>query len=589
MLPVLLALSVVLSQEPQPIKATLLPNANDAYLLALNHCNSCKPSIRHYLRYVWITDADPENVQETSLVANLVSRGAEIVRVLPVGESKKILLACLNVRDYAPRDDDKREWLEIWEDFQFDPAFNRLFTKDTLKFAAQSLKGWRGKAWVARWRLVDCPPYVENGQTFKKRWTVSGLLEDIDFAAFDLKDVELIRISCPTINPQLRADLEAATGSAAPLVTHGYLTFRAMATIRDKGIYDTIYGGRYYQLCGIKKGFKKGTDEENFFEQFGGIGNVQAGVTAREIFEKLPSDRRAAKLRSDVTGSGRGAEFYNSLTGLLAITRDLKNQSIDIGNHPLANLAEFIYDGAECLFTKANGLQGGVLFDGQGGLVDEVPPDIAKDHTIPQPHTARLQMIGCISCHWAEGSDGWKLFNNDVKTMTDKGFEVIGDTSNLKRSVEETRARIKGLYQAMPSELLLTPRNQLARAVLKATGDWKDSKKAQADCVQFAGTKVVGVWRKYYYDMVDADTALREIGIGCDPKDAQRTLDTLLVADVRAAVNIQELNEVVIPNDPRISALSSGIPISRVDWNFVRSFVAERCHWRLGQLLKEKK
>lgn len=577
----------------------LTPLSGDAQAAALADLRLLSDHDQPYIRYLWIESSEVEDMKAVVLAINMVSRASTILRPVPIGNPGSLLLLRIDLRHYAPRENDLKQWLTIWEDFQFSPAFNMLLTKGTLKFAVLQFPDWEGKGWVVRWKQVweKTDPYKDSrGKTLNQKQVWRRLQQVEEFKLVNLKDVELVRIPGPFLNYQIHEELCDKTGSQAPVVNSRYWLSRVLSAVKDKGIYATIYGGRYYELIGIDKGAKKGTDEDVLLEKLG-IGNVEKGITAKKVFDNLRSDQRVGLFRSGVTGKSRRVDFFRSLAGRLdsttsfvSVTHDLRDQDVDIDTHPMANLLEFKDAARETIWEQPNGLHGYALFNGEGARQDEVPPDIARDHTIPSPHSARLQpAISCISCHEADGSDGWKPVINDVKRMlgSRNGLDVFGDITKLNRPVADTLDRLAGLYQGDPERALVRGRDDYAMAVLKATGPWKEGKVAQTDVVKQAATRQVKIWRDYFYNMVDAQSALQELGIkASDKKAADVLLRFVLPPDRRATTNVPKVNQTIIPEDPRLGALRLGIPISRFDWDLCYGFAAERSQFHRIELIK---
>jgi hypothetical protein len=552
---------------------------NDAMALISYDLRTLPPQDRIFQRFVWCPSGQTDDVKVLSFTLNTISRGSVIIRPTPLGRGK-LLVARVDLRVYAPRAKDLNEWLRLWEEFQFDPALSLLITKGTLNLVQQSFPEWRGRGLVTR---------TEEGRRRTRVETVS---------VADLKDVELIRIPDPSLDVGLLAEVVGMTDSQSPLVSADYFIYRALSTIQDAGVFKEIYGGLYYEFCGIPEKSKKGTDLDNLLEQLG-VGNVAQGVTAKVVFEKLRSDQRAAIFRSNVTGNPRQMEFFPTLAvrpdkgqGLATFTHDLKQQSIDIDTHPVANLLDFKADASEGIFETTTGLHRYVLYDGAGKLQREVPPDVANDSTIPPPHHQRLQpAISCISCHEGDGqSDGWKRVTNDVNRLVGKGrADIFGDLSRKNDTISDTLDRLAGLYAGDPERALQRGRDSYASAVLRATGPWKESEKGQTDAVTISAKRTVGNWRRFAYDLVDAQHALTEIGVEvADAADAVKVINELLMPDTRAAVNVPFVG-VVVPEDPRTAALKAGIGVTRWDWGFASAFARERVRHNLAQVMQRSK
>lgn len=510
-----------------------------------------------YTRYVWITDADFESVQAVALTINYVSRGTVLVRPLPFANNSMVRI---NLRAYAPREADLKDMVSVWEQFQFDPKFNLLLTADTIKFATQ--QGFKVPEQKAKTKEVEkkVEPYVKDGQMYNTKWVKETVAE-----------VELVRVVSEHLDKTLVATLVDGTQSQAPIVSHPYFVTRALSQIQGKGIAKTIYGGLYYQLSGIKTGAKKGTDEDVLLESLG-IGNVEAGITAATVFEKLRSDQRVAIFKSSVTSKPRRIDLLRTLAGrdgqgIVSITHDLKDEDIDIGTHPIMNLLNFKDAARELIAEKPNGLHLFALLDGNGKLQDEAPPDVVADSTIPTPNGTRLQpAISCIRCHGPDS--GLKKTTNDVKKLLNGYLDVFGDRSG--KNIPDTVDRIAGLYAGdLEVKVLPRARDDYNGAILRASGPWKKSK-GQTDIAKLSAEKIATVYKSYVYDTIDAKAALAELGVKYDGKDPSGEFKRLLppVAIVDG----------IVPEDPRIAALMAGLAINRTDWDLTYSFVATRIH-----------
>lgn len=546
------------------------PQLADVLTLAIADCQQFSSIDRPFLRYIWVSDSDIESAKALSLAVNILSRGSLIRRPVPVGLGKLLVLR-IDIRHYAPKAKDLAEWVSTWEKLQFDPRLNILLTKGTLKFAALYFPDWHGTREVFEERIEKVKDVWpggpdDNGEVFPKGtpYFLERVVKVKRVETFGIKDVkDLARIPQPVLADKL-AELQSLTGSQAGLVTDRYFLYRALSTVQDTGIFKEIWGGLYYEFSGIKRGAKKGTDEDVLFETLG-VGNVSDGVTAAKIFENLRSDQRAAMLRSKVSGNPRRIDFFRTLAGrldntqsLISVTHDLRTRDIDIDQHPIANLLDFQDAARETIFEKSNGLHGYALFDGKGKLQDAAPDDVVRDFSIPAPHSSRLQgAISCISCHEAQGHDGWIPFTNDVKTLTKK-LDIFGDLSRGSKDLADTLDRLSGLYQGNPERALVKARDDYAASVLRATGPWKGSI-SQTDVVRLAGSKIVKMYRGYVYDLVNKDQAVLELG-----GDFGRP----------------EIRGGYIPEDPRIGSLRAGLSISRFDFDLVYGFLYGRAHNR---------
>lgn len=575
------------SVAPKQLDKDHIPTENDALRLAVADILSIPPQDRYLYRYIWITPTETqfEDLQCISLTLNYISRGTVIVQPPPLGQGK-LMLVRVDLRAYAPKDNDFDDLIRVWEEFRFDPRFNLLLTKDTLKFATgidipqqkpkiinktkkrdfKDTQSYRDKAtgkplgyWDDETKKYYPNPFIE--ETYQ---------ETIKVGLFDAGE-DVIRVVAPHLDPILVATLVDSTRSQAPVVNHRYFMFRALSSLQDKGLYRTVFGGLYFQLAGIKKGAKKGTDEDVLLESLG-VGNIEKGITAQKIFDDLRSDQRVAVFRSGITGKPRRVDMLKTLAGretqgIISITHDLKAQDIDVGTHPVLNLLDFKDAAREVIFEKTNGLHGFALFNGKGELQDVVPPDVAMDNTVPFPNRSELQAaIGCIRCHAKES--GWRILTNDVKTLL-KGVNVFGD-NNDKRSQQDIVDRLAGLYSGdLENKILPRARDDYNQIILKTSGPWKKSK-SQTDIAKLTGNHIGDVYGAYWYTQPNALSTLHDLGIQIkDPKEATAILTKLLPpVPIDAGGFILE--------DARIVALKVGIPINRSDYDLVYSFIQFR-------------
>ncbi|HYE70387.1 MAG TPA: hypothetical protein VD932_02565 [Aquabacterium sp.] len=569
---------LLLTAGAQDLKIQTLPTHNHALALAWADLQTQPKHRWSCLRYVWVPSGDPERLKAVSHAINAVSHAPDIYRPADLGDGKGLLVARLDLEKYVPEDKDLREWLSIWEEFQFDPDLSLLLTKGMLKIAVENGRELKGAGTVKRWKTFA------GGRA--KRLVRSR--EDIDIAVLDVDAVELIRLPAEDTDQELLRALQDATGSQAPVVTDAYFVARALAQIQDKGVYKEIFGGLYYRLAGIKKA-KQGSDLDAFFESIGIGGN---GVTAKQVFAKIPSNQRTAIEKSLVTGHPRSIEFLHSpfgqfgrSTGIVAVTSDLADQDIDVDVHPLDNLVEFKATGKELIYERANGLHGYLALNGDDNLVDEVPSTgataIAEDHTITHKRPKRLQpAISCIACHEAEGPDGWQLVRNDVLRLKRQGVDPIGNRHRFDRA---TREKLLALYTGDPERALKRGRDDYSLAVFRCTGPWKASK-TQTDVVKHSASKLVQMWRGYFFDDVDATTVLRECRVQCDPTQAKDVLAELLATDPKAAVEVD--GEPVVVEDWRLGHLRGGGTLNRTNWALVQSSVRAMVQGRVAQRFK---
>lgn len=547
----------ILSAEPPKVSKVSTPA--DAQALALQDLKTLPAEQVPFTRYVWLRRISQAKLG--SLTINYVSRGAIITKPDPIAWG---VLLRIDLRKYSDSLEDIKEWIELWENFQFDPSFSLLITRDTIEQVRKTGVVLPGVEKVGKEKIL-----LNRGED-KYVW------------------VDVIRVPGASVDPKVNDELVKLTGSLAPVVEHDYWTYRMLSTVKDEGLYSAVFGGLYYDFVGIKKSTDKGaTDEDLLFEKLG-IGDTKKGVTASVIFERVKSDRKAAMFRSGVTGKPRTVDILKSLLGVdeavLMVTHDISDKDNDIKRHPMMNLVKFEDRAREEIFTMRNGLHGFALFDGKGKLQDEAPFDVVVDHKIPEPYTKRLQgAISCIRCHGIDGSDGVKPFKNDVQTLLSVyNLDAFGDITDENKTIHETLMRLAGQYKLSPNKTIGRVREDYIEGILRATGPWKEAKD-QTEVGQLSAKGYEQLWKDYWYTPVDAKQALYELGYDVPKENVDEFFRVMCPPDRSSQINQ------IIPEDPRIGALRAGLSISRSDWGLVYSFVAARVKQSEAKLKGDKK
>lgn len=585
------ALTLPAADPPAPpVKELPQPSENDLLALCAADSKTLDRESQLFTRYLAVFSGEWEEAQALAFALNLLSRASVVV---PLTDAKSrpsgiyaigngnLLALRVDLRALYPREKDLTEALKVWESFQFDPRFNLLLTKDTLQFAAgieipkqeRNVKK-RVKKQVQEKDKEGRPLFFVGPDGKPDKSKPSLVEQEVEVEEIVQTNelggaVNVLRVVAEQLDKTLVAQLVQATGSQAPVVESRYFLFRALSTIKGKGVYETIYSGLYYDLAGIKKGFVKGTDEDNLFAELG-IGNVEKGIDARKVFDELRSDQRVAKFRSGITNKPRRIDLLKSLAGrdsqgIVSVTHDLKDEDVDIGTHPIMNLIDLRVpnknEAREVIFERPNGMHGFALFNNDGVRQDVVPPDVASDHTVPVPGTQQLQCaVSCLRCHGTDG--GWKPASNDAKALLN-AYPNTTDNSDLRKSLPDAVDRLAGLYNG-DLELKVFPRGRddFANATLRATGPWKKSK-AQVDVVQLSCAKVGSIYNKHVYGPVTAQDVLRDLGVVANAKDAPGELRKLLPP-------------AGIIEDARVGGFVIGLAEPRSDADLVYSLIAAR-------------
>jgi hypothetical protein len=591
---------------PNPEKGQIrpAPNANDALIVAAGHAKAqiasdvkaFRPLSSPFTRYIWIplagvhpqtpdvnpvtVEGDEESFKATVLVCNYISRASFIYSPLylqmpPPPAPPQFLLIPVDLRLMFPKIEDLAEAIRLWDEFTFDPHFSILLTKDFLELNRIP---------------ADKIPLVER-KGARKGKADDGTDTLVPFEEkVSAKDagVDVVRVDAPDLDPAAFAALRLATNCQAPIVHYQYFLFRALSTVKDDGPYRTIFGGLYYDFRGIKKakdvkGKEKATDEDLFFEGLG-IGNIAAGETYEKLLDRVRGDLRPTLFISDVTGKPRAVVGFHTPAereggSFGAVTWDVKDKDIDIRSHPALSQIKPNIAAQEAIFPTANGMPIFALFNGQGALQDEAPPDVVADRSIPAPHTTRLQgAISCIRCH-GPTNEGWQPLKDDVGTLlrTDR-LRVLGELGTV---AIDSQDRITGLHTGDANRILDRARTDFAATVLRATGAWKKDP-GNVNVAKMATQKIADLYGDFWYQPIDAARALAEIGLNVPAEMAPGVLTKLLDAEPQPVLGVQF-------EDPRLTQLAAGGKIGRRDWSLIRSFSAGMVQRGAAKLIQDQK
>jgi len=473
---------------------------------ALRDSASIPEQHRPYQRYIWVPRADAtiRDAVVFTLNLSLTRTGLPIIPEVLVGGH----LLRVDLRAIAPDEKDYVQIFTIWED------------------------------------LASIEPYFHVFQTIQTKVKVEP------FKAKDGKtyDFKFEAVQTPTPHPRFGVSLLALSDnvkSVCPIVRGDWLTYISNGTIGKQ---------LYYDWRGIK-GMK--------FKDY-----LLSRGASQEQVEKLRSEERAALFYSGVTGKERmirvfpGAGVRSSVgSSLIWITDDVFDEDDDPTRSPIRNLLDFPKSGArgnEVIVDWSNGGQEWTIWNSAGDLLDWAPDNVVADHLVPAPHTKRLfPPLSCIRCHGPH--EGLIPFDNQVKKLWEgmrgkKGaFEVYDDLSS-KDSVPKT---LQILAEMFTGDLGISLRkgrdsysNFIFRLVQKTVPDISED--------------VSSVYAGYWYSLVAADTACRELGIPFQVGGTDAETLAFSVEALRQAVPPIPLGaDGISPEDPDIAALLSALPIHR--------------------------
>lgn len=522
-----------LAAEPE---ITVLPR--DPVALAMADLQTQSPETWPCLRYVWIPEGGEIDCAAVKFAAHSsVSRAAYL---FPIWSSEDNKLVRLDFDQLAGGDRKVRdELLDLWDklaeqDRTLYVDINAAVPVDAVPVKADR----RDPAGSKRYRIGDVLWFVgPTGNAFRLvdgKWVAGAFPKAANRYAFGPHLFDLIDGE-PDYSDG--AVLQRLCDTDTPVCHYRHFVTETMSTLD---------GGLYYDFTGIKASPNDDqTDFEFTLEQF-------FGVDLKAI-ERLRADRRAAFFQSGVTGKPRVVMDVRAPTGLVTWTEDYADEAEqDAKKHPLQNLAPPVpFDASELIGIRANGMQLYVLFDGQGKLAEEVPPNIAMDHSIPPPYTSRLVPgTSCISCHGP--TRGFITVGNDALDILRGGEGLLKpDVLDFDR---ERLDRIAGLYQDS-TQRLNDGRRDYSIAVKQATGQG-----VVAVCAE-----VQAIRDEYRYSTVDAVRALREVGVQVEGKEAAVALLRELIPGVPG-----------VREDVRVIGLKAGKSITATDFLQVYADVAFR-------------
>lgn len=595
-------------KEPS-IQVLWIPD--DAVRAADADIHTLPESVRCYVRYIWLRDADQESIRRAGGALGQISRAPFVLLPYPV---QGMHLVRVDLRDLSRSESDVEEIGRVWDEMDVDPAFSLLLTKDQLKFAAQLDPELLHRTVLVRRvrkEQVEAPDRVETidiqhpggdyvypdgSGTVKNmapgrysvtlHWKRNGPtrvhVEEVEVPVAEaLENADLVRLDPDHIDHAVFDNLRYAAHSKAPIAELEYFCKRALEQIQDEKeskLFAAVYGGLYYKLRGIRRSKVKGvTDQQLFFHDFLGFAVEDAPQNARALFDRLQSDQRSLLVVSDVTKKPRigvfiahaGAKFMRSGA---SFTLDVKDADIDRGQRSFANLLNPFFVASEGIFIAPNGMLVFVLFDGDGNLVDEVPSGqggVADDTTVPPGYTHRLQPAdSCISCH---KEDGWKPFPNDVKLATSgrRGADVFGDLGAGIRDAfsPEVVNRLVGLYGGDLNTGLRRARDDFDEATLRCQGPRKESLD-QTDSGRYFCNQVMDGRNRYWYAEVTARRALHDFGLEAPP-GKELSLFNAVLPPGRG-------NGVYVPEDPTVAFMRAGVNVNRTDFALDYGFMETR-------------
>lgn len=511
----------------------------DAVQMAIADLNTIDEASRQFIRYIWVPQPDIKYSAAVSFAVNSVlSRVISIINPDILFDGR---LLRIDLRNYCPESKELAEIIRIYDKLSADPYFHTVASNYQIPAEAQIVKNVSDPSGSIRFTHQGSMWFLRQNKLFKivnGNWVEQNVNVLLNKATPYGAHVGLEQSTL----------LLGLAKSQAVVCRYDYFITRVLSTLD---------GGLYYELAGITRNPKGKTAQEALLESLG---------SSESRVKTLKSDQRAALFKSRVTGRSRRIDIFQGEgvavsvgSGLITLTHDSKEGDTLAIQDPIRNLLEFEDAARELIAEKSNGLHIFALFDGKGNLQDSAPDFVVKDHTVPAPHTARLQCaISCIRCHGP--LEGYQPFENEVQKMLSGLFDIYGDTGS-RQNVPETLSRLADLYSGDLNKVLRRGRDDYSDASIRATyGNYNVS---QISAI------ISEIYEAYNYKEVDALTACQELGLAANADNAVR----VFIESVPPKI---VLTNGVVPEDPIIAALKSGLRVNRFQWELVYADAALR-------------
>lgn len=532
-----LLVAVASAADSPPQELTRISTPADAVALALADAQQHQQT--NY-RYIWIPDGSIKSMQVITATLNIAMNHG------PVAYRPTILhptLLRIDLNELGAGEVNTRTLFATWEDLaKAEPYFLvRLFEQTTTSQVVIATSDIRSGDIVIKSGSVIPQDTLDHWKAVK--YTP----RNVRIETSEGKAASQVVLAAPHCELDMLA-LQELTLSTVPIVEWRYFLTKALSTIE---------GGLYYKFRSMP------TTQTGLLESLG---------ADQKAIEKQRSDQRVAMFRSNVTGKPRTVVMFTGTAGrpgvcqgLISITEDPFDEDIGPEFDPIRNLLGVKFSGTELIAEMPNGFHLYALFDAEGNLVDEAPPNLVSDHTIPEPYTRRLQpAISCIRCHArTEEMEGWQPMRNDVTKLLKLYLDVYGDLNSP--SVPDAIPRMVGLYSGNLDKPLRRSRDDHAEVMLRATSHTG----IPGISVYEAYTGIAEAYNDYNYRLVSPTIALSELGYVTENQDtAQLKLRELLALPVNTGT--------ITAEDPVLAALQNGIYITRKQFEQVYADAALR-------------
>jgi len=441
-------------------------------------------------------------------------------------------------------------WIPPWGDELWVAGLN--FSLNTAASHATTLQLGTpiANGWMVRYDLRRLAPVEKQLERLRAVW--DGLATQDPYFHVPATNTGLqAAVIAPHLKEEQAVALAGLSLSTGAIYRADFLVVKMLSTLE---------GGKYYDFLQVDRQ----VSEE---EKTRGVTPQDKWLATLGVFEQttrnLSGDQRSAIFRSAVTGKPRRIDVFYGLGrggNLCTITHDISDEDVGAGQHPIRNLLEFRDSAREIIVERPNGTHAFALTNAQGEFQDAAPDNVARDHTVPAPHTSRLQpAISCIRCHGPH--DGLQPFGNDVKTILKSRLDVFADLGASEQNTrEQVVDRLAGLYAGQldaPDGPIGRGRRDygttLYRIALDSVFGVDDAR-----IVAELSHAVSDIFSSYRYDVVSPERACLELGLEVGDGEGIAGLDRLL-GDPSLAIVV----------DPVVGSLRAGISINRTEFEQV--------------------
>lgn len=507
------------------------PAPRDAAIAAMLDIGMVGREDQPYQWYVWDNLGTRESLASISWAVNGVLNQTSTIcrprRILHDG----VKLLAWNLLDLVPsRKDFERVWNTFQELAEFEPYFHQPSAEHVQRKTI--------------WHYVK-PYRASDGRIY-------------DYVGEEIVERRGFEFGIHAGGASLNLLSELAGGNLLPICRGDWMLATFWTSIRN---IDGIHG-RYYDLAGIQKSKVKGvSDFDAILKQVGASKDLDPRLKQKSVQV------------SDVTDLWRTAEAQLTLgvrpadgPGLVTITHDIRDDNDDEAAHGLLNLIDVKDDAREIIFARPNALDGFVLTDGEGNLLDEAVSNVASWPNAPWKRKHLFSGMACIECH--AGGGGLNPLTNVILSNDRLGFSPVYDLKKRGGKVanRETQDILKSQFLGDLEPALIQRRLTYARKVDEATyGVFQPKTGEKPAIVQNASRALMDIYRGYFARMTPRKL-LEELGY--------------LVSEKLALAVLNRMMDAEHDDDARIRTLVNGSQILRSDVHKTFYEIANRDRFR---------